>query len=176
MKSINFEIGNYKEYAINGDESNTIKLDVSDIGLLNRFKTAMTEIKGYQKELSSINSPSEDIFEQMDKKAREIVNKAFDCDVCAKAFGNKNCFSTASNGEPILLNFLEAFIPIITKDFGQAATAQKTQLEAKTEKYTAPVVSKTPTAGLAHPYGNALPDVSGLSAEEKRALIAQLIC
>lgn len=176
MKSINFEIGNYKEYAINGDESNTIKLDVSDVGFIERAKKGMAELEEYQKELDNIDSPSEDIFEQMDKKAREIMDRIFDCDVCTKVLGNKNCFSIASNGKPILINFLEAFLPIVAEDFGQAATAQKTQLEAKTEKYTAPVVSKAPTAGLAHPYRNALPDVSGLSAEEKRALIAQLIC
>lgn len=176
MKSIDFEIGNIKKYAINGDENNCIELDVSDIGLLNRFKTAMTEIEEYQKELSSVNSPCEDIFEQMDIKAREIVNKAFDCDVCTKAFGDKNCFSTASNGKPVLINFLEAFIPIITEDFGKNAASQKAHTEAKTGKYIAPIVNKEPVVGLAHPYGNVLPDVSGLSAEEKRALIAQLIC
>lgn len=176
MKSINFETGNYKEYVINGDESNTIKLDVSDVGLLSRFKTAMAEIEEYQEELNKMENPREDIFEQMDKKAREIVNKAFDCDVCTKAFGSKNCFSVASNGKLILINFLEAFIPIVTEDFGEKAAAQKSQLEAKAEKYIAPVVNKAPTAGLAHPYGNNIPDVSGLSAKEKRALIAQLIC
>lgn len=176
MKSINFEIGNYKEYIINGDESNTIKLDVSDVGFIERLKTGMAELEEYQKEFNDIESPEEDIFERMDKKAREITNKIFNCDVCTKAFGDKNCFSVASNGKTNLINFLEAFIPIVTEDFGEAAAALEYQLESKTEKYTAPVVSKAPTAGLARPYGNNIPDVSSLSTEEKRALIAQLIC
>lgn len=169
MKNIDFEIGSYREYVLNGNSSNPLKLDISDVGLIERLKKGMTEIDEYQKELDNVESPGEDIFEQMDKKAREIVNKIFDCDVCTKAFGNKNCFSLASNGKNNLTNFLEAFMPVLLEDFGETANALKSKLESKTEKYIAPVISKAPVE-------TALPDVSALTPEQKMALAAQLIC
>lgn len=173
MESINFNIGNIKEYAINGDENNTIKIDVSDYGLIERFKTAMTEIESVQQEYKSINNPNEDVFKEMDKKARDIVNKAFDNDVCSKAFGNKNCLSTASNGKPMLINFLEAFIPIIQRDFGSVIKAQQITIEQKTEKYTKPVIvqSKPQFVGMTTP----AIDVSNMTADEKAALIKDLL-
>lgn len=176
MQSINFESGNYKEYAINGDENNTIRIDVSDLGFVDRFKTAMKEIEKAQEEYSAIKNPSEDILSEIDRRARDIVNKAFDCDVCTKAFGNKNCLSRASNGEPILINFLNAFIPIIKKDFGSAIQAQHIKLEDKTEKYTKPIVSQ-PTAAPQYVGMVSQPslDISSLTQEQKNALLRELI-
>ena len=174
MQSINFEVGNYKEYSINGDENNTIKIDVSDLGFLDRFKTAMTEISDYQKEIEDIKEPSENIFAEMDKKAREIVNKAFDSDVCSKAFGNKNCFSTASNGKSIIVNFLEAFIPVIEHDFESTLQAQQIKLEEKTEKYTKPVIEQTrpPIVGMV---SQPTIDISKLTQEQKNAMLRELL-
>ena len=174
MQSLNFEIGNYKEYAINGDESNIIKIDVSDLGFVERFKTALSEIEEYQKELKNVKVPDENILAEMDAKAREIINKAFDSDVCSKAFGNKNCFSTASNGKSIIVNFLEAFIPIIEKDFESTLQAQQIQLEEKTEKYTKPIIeqSKPPIAGMV---SQPTIDISKLTSEQKNAMLKELL-
>lgn len=166
MESINFNIGNIKEYAINGDACNTIKIDVSDYGLIERFKTAMTEIETVQQEYKTIDKPNEDIFREMDKKARDIVNKAFDNDVCSKAFGSKNCLSIASNGKPVLINFLEAFIPIIQHDFGSNIEANQITLEQKTNKYTKPVITQSKSPAI---------DVSNLTADEKTALLKDLL-
>lgn len=175
MHSINFEVGTYKEYAINGDENNTIRIDVSDLGFVDRFKKAMSEIEAAQKEYENIKTPSEDILVEMDSRARGIVNRAFDCDVCTKAFGSKNCLSVASNGEPILINFLNAFIPIIKNDFGSAIQAQQKQVD-KTEKYTKPIVSQQAAApkyiGMA---SQPSLDVSSLTQEQKNALMRELI-
>lgn len=37
MQSINFNSGNYKEYAINGDENRVIRINVSDVGIITRI-------------------------------------------------------------------------------------------------------------------------------------------
>lgn len=164
MQSINFEIGNYKEYAINGDERNTIKIDVSDIGIIDRLQTAMAEISDYQQKLDSITEPSDSVVSEMDSTAREIINKAFDSDVCTKAFGSKNCFSVASNGQPVIINFLNAFMPIIKNDFSLAIENQQSELKGKTSKYIDPVVNGPATEI----------DVSTLSEGQKKALIEEL--
>lgn len=164
MQSINFEVGNYKEYAINGDENNTIKIDVSDIGLIKRLRKAMEEIDEYQKQFEGKEEADENLVSELDEKAREIINKAFDSDVCTKAFGNKNCMSAASNGLPNIVNFLNAFIPVIQNDFKSEIEKEQKTLEEKTAKYIEPVVN------------NSAPeiDVSALSQEQKKALIEEL--
>lgn len=164
MQSINFEVGNYKEYALNGDENNTIKIDVSDIGLIKRLRKAMEEIDEYQKQFEGKEEADENLVSELDEKAREIINKAFDSDVCTKAFGNKNCMSVASNGLPNMVNFLNAFIPVIQNDFQSEIEKEQKTLEEKTAKYIEPVVK------------NSAPeiDVSALSQEQKKALIEEL--
>lgn len=166
MQSVNFEIGNYKEYALNNDEKNTIKIDVSDIGLIDRLQTAMNEIAEYQKTFDEVTDPDERIIKEMDETARKIVNKAFDEDICTKAFGNKNCFSVASNGKLNIVNFLEGFIPVIQNDFQSALQAQQIQLEEKTDKYTKPVTGMVSKPAI---------DVSELTQEQKNAILRELL-
>ena len=174
MQSINFEIGNCKEYAINGDENNTIKIDVSDLGFLDRLQKAYAEIEEYAKKLESVTKPDENILSEMDETARKIVNKAFDSGVCTKAFGNKNCFSVAANGRPNIANFLEAFIPIIERDFKSAFQAQQIKLEEKTDKYTKPITvqSKPPIVGMV---SQPAIDISKLTQEQKNAMLRELL-
>lgn len=176
MQSINFESGNIKEYAINGDESNTIRIDVSDLGFVDRFRTAMRETEGIQKKYSGIEAPSEDILSELDKAARSIVNKAFDSDVCTAAFGNKNCMSVASNGQPVLLNFLNALIPVIREDFGSAFKEQQLRSEEKTDKYIKPITSQ-PAAMPRYAGMVSQPaiDIDSLTKEQKNAILAELL-
>lgn len=180
MHSINFDSGNFKEYAINGDENNTIRINVSDLGFVDRFRTAMSEIEAAQKDYENIDAPSEDILSEIDSRAREIVNKAFNADVCSKAFGNTNCFSNASNGEPVLINFLKAFIPIIQSDFGAALKAQQSaeqiKLAEKTDKYIKPAMTMQTTAPqYAGTISQPNLDVSALTQEQKNALLRELL-
>ena len=165
MQSINFDIGNFKEYAINGDETKTIKIDVSDVGFVDRLQNALAEIEEYKNKLESLKSPDLNIFAEMDKKGREIINKTFDADVCSVAFGNKNCFSVATNGKEIIVNFLEAFVPIVQQDFKAAAEANNIKIEDKTDKYIAPIVSQT----------NTPIDVSKLTQEQRNAILTELL-
>ena len=164
MQSINFQVGNYKEYALNGDENNTIKIDISDIGLIKRLRKAMEEIDEYQKQFEGKEEADENLVSELDEKAREIINKAFDSDVCTKAFGNKNCMSAASNGLPNIVNFLNAFIPVIQNDFRSEIEKEQKTLEEKTAKYIEPVVNNSAPAI----------DVSALSQEQKKSLIEEL--
>ena len=164
MHSINFEVGNYKEYALNGDENNTIKIDISDIGLIKRLRKAMEEIDEYQKQFEGKEEADENLVSELDEKAREIINKVFDSDVCTKAFGSKNCMSAASNGLPNIVNFLNAFIPVIQNDFKSEIEKEQKNLEEKTAKYIEPVVNN---------FAPAI-DISALSDEQKQALIEEL--
>lgn len=77
MLSINFDSGNYKEFAINGDENNTVKINVSDMGILTRAQDALKHIDGIVEELTEKEKQGVDnaeLFKEQDEKARQMVN------------------------------------------------------------------------------------------------------
>lgn len=51
MQTINFNEGKYKEFAVNGDESRIIKINIGDYGIIERLKKAMRRIEDFQSEL-----------------------------------------------------------------------------------------------------------------------------
>ena len=54
MQSIDFNSGNYKEYAINGDENRVIRINVSDVGIITRIQDAMSKADISQKKCQSV--------------------------------------------------------------------------------------------------------------------------
>lgn len=175
MKSINFDEG-YETYAVNGDESRVIKIRISDFNLLKRAESMMTEIESLEDKYSGkldVNTMIE-----FDSSVREIIDKTFDTDFCEKAFGNANiCTVVNDDGKRLFESFFETFIPILKSDISAAVMNKKVrqpELRPEVQKYIADTET-APIAGLAEPYKPALPDVSKLTPDEKRALIAQLI-
>lgn len=174
MKSINFDEG-YKTYAINGDESRTIKIRLNDFNLIKRVKAMMTEIESLKDKYSGKLDANTMI--EFDSSVREIIDKAFDTDLCANAFGNANICNVVNSGKLLFESFFEAFMPILKSDLNAAVMNKKVrQLELRPEvqKYIADTET-APVAGLAEPYKPAFRDFSQLTPDEKRTLIAQLI-
>lgn len=176
MQSINFERGNYKEFAINGDENNTVKINVSDVGILTRLQDALERIDGIaedveKKEKQDISKA--DLFKEQDERVREMVNKIFDTDICTSALGGTNAFSVASNGKPVIVNLLEALIQILVQEIKADQTAAQIKLEDKTDKYVKPITVSPakPFIPLAEP----AIAVETLTAEEKNALLKELL-
>lgn len=160
--NITFDVLDYKKYILNGDENNVLRITTSDYGIIDRIYKAQEEVTAMYDRISERKNPDVHILSEMDAEARRIINEVFDDgDVCTKAFGNKNCLSPASNGKAMLLNFLEAIIPVITKEFGDSIE----KVQNKTAKYTEIVEAEPP----------ALPDMSDYTPEQKAAILAQLM-
>lgn len=178
MQNITFDSGDYREYFLNGDEKNVIKINVSDLNFYSRFKQAMKDIEALDAEFKNRKPDSPDVLAEIDGKARGIINRAFDDDICSKAFGAVNCFSIASNGKPIILNFVEAMFPVVAEAFKSAATAQQIKLEERTDKYIKPAIKSnaqpTPFVPYSTPVSSAI-DLSTLSAEQKDAILRELL-
>lgn len=174
MKSINFDEG-YKTYAVNGDENRVIRIKITDLNLLKRCETAMSEIESLKEK--SKGRSDENTMVEFDKNVRRIIDKAFDSDICANAFGDANICTVVKDGKLLFEAFFEAFIPMLEIDIKAAFANKKVkqpELRPEVQKYIdEPKI--TPVAGLAEPYKSSLPDVSKLTPDEKRALIAQLI-
>lgn len=173
MQSINFNSGNYKEYAINGDESRTIRINVSDVGIITRLQDAVRKVDDIA-EKATAREENEDrtqLLKEYDKSVRDMVNDVFGSDVCTAALGSVNVFSEASNGKPVLINLLEALVQVVIQEIKSAQAAAQIKLEEKAEKYTAPVISHKPFLPLAKPAVN----VDELSDEDKKALLRELL-
>lgn len=174
MKSINFDEG-YKTYAINGDESRVIKIKIGDFNLLKRVEAAMTEIESLKDKFSG--KLNENTMIEFDSSVRHIIDKAFDSDVCENAFGSASICTVVSGGKLLFESFFEAFMPLLKSDLNAAVMNKKVrqpELRPEVQKYIdTPKID--PIAGLKEPYKPDFPDVSKLTPEEKRALIAQLI-
>ncbi len=174
MKSINFDEG-YKTYAVNGDESRVIKIRISDFNLLKRVESAMTEIESLKNKYNG--KLSENTMIEFDSSVRKIIDKAFDSDICANAFGSANICTVVNGGKLLFESFFEAFIPLLKSDLNAAVMNKKVrqpELRPEVQKYIADTET-APVAGFTEPYKPAFRDFSQLTPDEKRALIAQLI-
>ena len=163
MQSIDFNGGNYKEYAINGDENRVIRINVSDVGIITRIQDAMSKADNIAEEVSERekNEDRTQLLKEYDQRAREMVNDIFGTDVCTAALGSVNVFSVASNGKPV--NFLEALLVVVVQEIKSAQTAAQIKLQEKVEKYIAPVVAQPAV------------NVAELSDEDKKALLRELL-
>lgn len=175
MKSINFDEG-YEKYAVNGDESRTIRIRIGDFNLLKRAESMITEIESLGDKYSGkldVNTMIE-----FDSSVREIIDKTFDTDFCEKAFGSANiCTVVNDDGKLLFESFFEAFMPILKSDLNAAVMNKKVrqpELRPEVQKYIADTET-APVAGLAEPYKPAFRDFSQLTPDEKRVLIDQLI-
>ena len=79
MQSIDFNSGNYKEYAINGDENRVIRINVSDVGIITRIQDAMSKADNIAEEVSERekNEDRTQLLKEYDQRAREMVNDIF---------------------------------------------------------------------------------------------------
>lgn len=175
MKSINFNEG-YKEYAINGDENRVIRIRVADFNLPKRIESAKKTIDDLIVKYQGNSSPSD--MAEFDKEIREVINTAFGTDVCTPAFGAANVCTLVGDGEMLFIAFFEAFMPLIEADLKAMDITKKIgkpEVRPEVKKYIESRPAAKPVAGLADPYGTAMPDVSGLTPEQKKELIAQLL-
>lgn len=131
MESINFN-QNIKTYAINGDESNVVKINTSDYGIFSRAKEKAQELASLEK--MATDSESEDNLtkmEEVEKLVRNLLNYIFNADVCTPAFGNVNCLSPC-DGVPMFVGFFNAFMEILQEEM----LTESKKMQANVSKYT----------------------------------------
>lgn len=133
MKSLNFKSA-LKTYAINGDESNVIKVNTADVGIFERAAKAQNFLADVRSKAEEIENGDKknaiEVISELDKQVREQLNFIFGTDVSTPAFGTMNCM-TFVDGVPVFVGFLNALLDEITAD----VAAEQKKAENNIAKY-----------------------------------------
>lgn len=135
MASIKVSTG-LKVYDIedeNGNVRGQISFNPSDLGFYDRatqfYDDMQTMIESIENDDSIVGMEK---VSAADKAMKEKLNQLFDDENASKVvFGNQNCFNTL-NGVSFVERFLNAFMPIIKKEFEK----EKKNSQKRIEKYT----------------------------------------
>lgn len=153
MANINFDDG-FETFTINNDPNRVIRINPRDVNILERFDTAMKELREESMSMSDVKvnadgSPAVDADElgTYTKKLNEFnnlvnkkINYIFNSDVSLAAFGRQSPLSlVGKEGRFLFEVFLEAAFEAV-KEKIEAATSD---VEARTNKY----ISKYAEAG-----------------------------
>lgn len=192
MKSIQFSTG-VREYAINGDETNVIRINIADMNLPARMKAVGRKLDELSAEFGDQPVTPETAAE-VDARIRAIMNEAFGTDICTPAFGSTNCMTPVdAEGTLLWQAFFRAFMAQIKEDIAAmrpqqpavpavSPKVQHVSPEAKLcslsqtnlQQYvsSAPAPAVQPVVGMSN--ANSL-DISALTAEQKHRLITALL-
>ena len=135
MSSIKVATG-LKVYDIedeNGNVRGQISFNPSDLGFYDRatqfYNDMQTMIDSIENDDSIVGMEK---VSAADKMMKEKLNQLFDDENASKVvFGNQNCFNTL-NGVSFVERFLNAFMPIIKKEFEK----EQKNSQKRIEKYT----------------------------------------
>lgn len=135
MASIKVSTG-LKVYDIedeNGNVRGQISFNPSDLGFYDRatqfYDDMQTMIESIENDDSIVGMEK---VSAADKAMKEKLNQLFDDENASKVvFGNQNCFNTL-NGVSFVERFLNAFMPIIKKEFEK----EQKSSQKRVEKYT----------------------------------------
>lgn len=135
MASIKVSTG-LKVYDIedeNGNVRGQISFNPSDLGFYDRatqfYDDMQTMVDSIENDDSIVGMEK---VSAADKMMKEKLNQLFDDENASKVvFGNQNCFNTL-NGVSFVERFLNAFMPIIKKEFEK----EQKNSQKRVEKYT----------------------------------------
>lgn len=168
-KKIVYDTGTAQEYDL---AYGTVKLAIAP-AMVGEMRTAIKKLEELSKKLKNIK-PEE--ASSIETDMRENLNKAFGTDICTPAFGNMSVFTVTKSGKFLFEEFFDAFIPELENDLKAMKvniSMRAKELRPEVKKYIEP--ASKPIVGLAQPYGSGIPDVSGLTPEQKKALAIQLL-
>lgn len=123
MESINFDKG-CKTYAINGDESNVIRINAADPNLKDRIEKMLRDINEYKAEREDA-AVTDNVRKELDALVKQKLDEAFGKGFSEAVFGDMNVFAITETGQFIYETFMEAFLPIVQADIDKATAANK---------------------------------------------------
>ena len=173
MTNIEFSLGTYKEYQLNG--KNTIRVNVSDPNIIKRLKDCGEKIDKLESELDA--EASYDKLFEADATIRQIIDEAIDCPgACDAAFGAINCLAAASNGQPVYYNFLEALLSQLKKDIQEVNAKPEPEPVIPETLDQSPLNNERTRKYLEQPTITASSiNVNAMSMDEREKLLKELL-
>lgn len=193
---LSFDDG-YKNIEINGDPNKVIRINPTDMAFVKRISGLGDKAKEISDKYGDIDFSNIEKLENLDpddpdfaamkkaaeamdkveKSIRELIDSTFEYPVCDIVFGELNCLSPA-NGTPIYINFIRVIFEYITTEMQK----QNAESEARMSKYINAAQSVTPKPQInikpaqpLIPYAKPPLDIGSMTAEEKNALLKQLL-
>ena len=117
LESFNFDDG-VKEYAINNDEHRLLKVNVKDVGLVDRIETSIRNMETSMDAIKDVEIDEDgeatlaqyaQAIRQANRAMRREFDKVFYPGAANIVFGNQNPLTTV-NGVTIYENFMRAFL------------------------------------------------------------------
>lgn len=142
MQSINFDNG-YKRYSVNGDESNFITVNISDLNIAKRYSEAipkLTQLSDKYKSVKLTEENSADIISELDTEVRKLIDGIFNSDISSHVFGAVHPLTMLVSGKILAESFLEAFMPIVKNDMEEIAKSAA----KRADKYVVRNISDMP--------------------------------
>lgn len=129
MQNLSFDNG-FKTFSINNDDSKTITINTSDVGIVDRLNKVQGELEQLQSKIAKTNNNIA-VISEVDNEIKAKIDYIFGAEISKTVFGSACCLSLA-NGKPIFENFLNAIIPIIKED----TEKEIEKMNADIEKYS----------------------------------------
>lgn len=118
MKSINFDTG-ARHYAINGDENNTVSININDINLFGRIQKAKEIFDPILARLDA-EEVTPELYREVDAEIKKKLDYIFGTDLSSHVFGDVNCLSCLDDGRLLFVSFFEAFSQVILDDINKS--------------------------------------------------------
>lgn len=158
-KTLNFDDG-VREYAINGDESRTVRVMISDLNLGKRIADLESKVSAVSGKYRALTEPTAEQLAELDQDVRSIISEAFGTDICTQAFGAVNCCSPVSNGKLLFEGFLSALTVQVKADIAELKPAT---VNSAVAEYLGDLNQSA-----------AQIDIAALTDDQRRKLIAEL--
>ena len=144
--NINYDDG-IRDFTINGDPNRILKVNINDMGIIDRVQKAtedikkdLTLMKSSKIAINSSGDSAEKKFEREAKVVREINNKlrkrfdqVFYKGASEIVFGTQNPLALNSSGATIYEAFLKAFVELMKPSFEEAAKASQERMSKYVE-------------------------------------------
>ena len=139
----NLDLGEeYVELTINNDETRVIRIDLRDLGMIERLSESYNKIEEFQKnnadvEINADGTPTDGVVKSAEILTNfknlicDQIDYILDAKVSHIVFGNKNPLSTVK-GVPLYERFLNALKPYIE----EIAKREQKESEKRISKYT----------------------------------------
>ena len=154
LESFNFDDG-VKEYAINNDEHRILKVNVKDVGLVDRIETSIRNMETSMDAIKDVEIDEDgdavlaeyaQVIRATNKAVRRAFDRVFYPGASVIVFGNQNPLTTV-NGITIYERFMRAFLEKVKPEMEKEQKASEEHIAKYKAAYSKPKLPDKVVAG-----------------------------